>query len=281
MSAEMVDDETFLDSNEEMSEPPTDQEALSPEELQQELQEERQTQEETPVEDDLPEKYRGKTPQQIARMHQEAERLIGKQSSEVGELRQFVDGYIKGQLVNKESTRSQEPEDEGLEFFENPKEAISRAIENHPSVQEASRQAHQYKTQTAVMELKQKHPDLPQVLQDPNFQSWVQGSKIRAELFNRADQGYDVDAADELISSFKERQGIVQKTVEVERAARGQQVRAASTGGGVSGGGASQGQGSPRLYRRTDLIKLMQTDPQRYEALSEEIFRAYSEGRVR
>ena len=38
---------------------------------------------------------------------------------------------------------------------------------------------------------------------------------------------------------------------------------------------------SRKIYRRADIIKLMQTDPDRYMALAEEIRRAYSENSVR
>ena len=38
------------------------------------------------VEEELPEKYKGKSAKEIAEMHQQAEKLIGKQGSEVGEL---------------------------------------------------------------------------------------------------------------------------------------------------------------------------------------------------
>ena len=46
--------------------------------------------EETPQEDDIPDKYKGKSTAEIVRMHQEAEKLLGRQSSEVGELRQLL-----------------------------------------------------------------------------------------------------------------------------------------------------------------------------------------------
>ncbi len=48
------------------------------------------------VQDDseaLPDKYKGKSAKEIAQMHMEAERLIGRQGSEVGELRRIVDDY--------------------------------------------------------------------------------------------------------------------------------------------------------------------------------------------
>ena len=49
-------------------------------------------------EEELPDKYKGKSTAEIVRMHQEAEKLLGRQSSEVGELRKVVDDYIQTQL---------------------------------------------------------------------------------------------------------------------------------------------------------------------------------------
>ena len=54
--------------------------------------------EEATVEDDIPEKYQGKDIKDIVQMHQEAEKLLGRQSSEVGELRKIVDDFVKTQL---------------------------------------------------------------------------------------------------------------------------------------------------------------------------------------
>jgi len=47
----------------------------------------------------VPEKYKGKSANDIARMHQEAEKLIGRQGAEVGELRRIVDDFIKTQKI--------------------------------------------------------------------------------------------------------------------------------------------------------------------------------------
>jgi predicted RNA-binding protein YlqC (UPF0109 family) len=54
------------------------------------------------VQEDVPEKYRGKSAKEIAQMHMEAERLIGRQGSEVGELRRLVDQYITAQASTKQ-----------------------------------------------------------------------------------------------------------------------------------------------------------------------------------
>ncbi len=209
-------------------------------------------------------------------MHQEAENLLGKQSSEGGELRGVVDDYIQTQLAQQQAPVQQQEEDD-TDFFVDPQAAVSRAIENHPSIKEANQVTQNYKKQTALSQLQSKHPDMNTIVQDAKFAEWIKGSKIRTQLFVQADQQYDYDAADELFSLWKERASVAQQTVEVEKQARKQQVKSASTGNA-----RGTGQGSrKKVYRRADIIKLMKTDPDRYAALSEEIFQAYADGRVK
>jgi bacterioferritin (cytochrome b1) len=85
-------------------------------------------------EDDIPEKYRGKSVKDIVRMHQEAEKAMGKQGSEVGELRRLVDDYIRAQTISQQAPKVEEEE---IDFFENPDAAIQKAIEKHPKVRQA------------------------------------------------------------------------------------------------------------------------------------------------
>ena len=170
-------------------------------------------------ENELPEKYRGKDLSDVVRMHQEAEKQIGKQSSEVGELRGVVDSYIKTQFKPTEPVVEEE-----FDFFDDPDKA----------------------------------------------------SKIRTKLYEAADTGYDTDAADELFTNWKERKGIVEQTVKLEKATRKDSIKRASTGST-----RGTGETSRKVYRRSDLIKLMQEDPDRYEANADEIMLAYAEKRVR
>lgn len=229
----------------------------------------------TPEVDELPEKYRGKSAAELARMHQEAEKLLGRQSSEVGELRKVVDSYIQTQLSTQ--APHQDEQDEDVDFFVDPDKAVARAIERHPKIRQAEQVTQAYQKQTALGSLQQKHPDMQQIISDPKFAEWIQASKVRTQLFIAADQHYDTDSADELFTLWKERQGIVQQTVELEKAERKQQVKAASTGN-ARGNPDSTGR---KIYRRADIIKLMKTDPERYMAMSDEIMQAYQEGRVK
>lgn len=225
-----------------------------------------------PPEDEVPEKYRGKSVKEVAQMHQELEKLLGKQSSEVGELRRAFDTVLKAQL---EKQAPKEEEDE-VDFFTDPEKATARAIERHPKIKEAEQVATQYRQQTAVSKLQQEHPDMKEILSDNRFQEWVAASKIRTQLFQQADQLYDTDAASELFSLWKDRQQVVNQTAQAEKAGRKAAVKSASTGNARGSGEVSK-----KVYRRTDIINLMANDPDRYEQLSDEIMKAYQEGRVK
>ena len=225
----------------------------------------------------LPEKYQGKSLEEVVQMHQEAEKLLGRQSSEVGELRKVVDDYISSQTPTPApQQQTVEPEDD-IDYFTDPQAAVNRAIENHPKIREAEQYTAQYKKQSSLATLQTKHPDMQQILKDPKFAEWIKASKIRTQLFVQADQQYDADAADELFSLWKERKTVAQQTAQVEKQARKQQVRAANTG---NARGSAEGS-RKKVYRRADIIKLMKNDPDRYQALSDEIMAAYAEGRVR
>jgi hypothetical protein len=232
-----------------------------------------------PVEE-LPEKYRGKSAIDIAKMHQEAEKLIGRQANEVHEVRSLADQLLKQQLESK--AREAKPIEESLEddFFADPAKAVNRQVEKHPAVIEAKQAALEMKRMKTAQQLSAKHPDYATIASDEGFKDWVRSSAIRLNLFARADTEFDFDSADELLSTYKELKQIKQQnqqnqTAAVESKAQDQAMRAAT----VDVGGA--GETSRKVYRRADLIKLRMTDPERYMQMSDEIMAAYSEGRVK
>jgi len=232
-----------------------------------------------PVEE-LPEKYRGKTAIEIARMHQEAEKLIGRQANEVHEVRSLADQLLKQQLDSK--AKEAKPIEESLEddFFADPASAVNRQVEKHPAVLEARQAALEMKRMKTAQQLSSKHPDFATIAQDAGFQDWVKSSAIRLNLFARADAEFDFESADELLSTYKElrqikQQNQVQQSADVESKSQEQAMKAAT----VDVGGA--GETSRKVYRRADLIKLRMTDPDRYMQLSDEIMQAYQEGRVK
>jgi hypothetical protein len=226
---------------------------------------------------ELPEKYQGKSVEELVQMHQELEKFSGKQSTEVGELRKLVDDHIQTQLSIQQAPQQQQQEDDEVDFFVDPQNAVNRAIDNHPKIKEAEAYTQQAKQQATLAQLKSNHPDMESILQDPKFAEWIKGSKVRTNLFIQADQSYDYDSAHELFSLWKERTQAVQQTAQAEKAARKSTLKSASTG---NARGTAEGS-RKKIYRRADLIKLMQTDPDRYMALQPEIMAAYAEKRVK
>ena len=240
-----------------------------------------------PVEEaapEIPDKYKGKSIQDIVEMHQNAERLAGRQSAEVGELRNIVDDFITHQSQSTQQTTTNEPEvEEEIDLFDDPKGSISKIIDNHPSIKEAREQVATAKQQAAIDAVTKKHSDLAEVLADPQFKEWLEGSSYRAKAFADANATYNAEAASEIFSEWK---SVKPAPVEAEAtqptestdnvlADKKQQTQKASTGAIPGSNGDNR-----KLYRRTDLIKLKMDDPERYSQLQPEIMLAYAEKRV-
>ena len=223
---------------------------------------------------DIPNFYRDKSLEDVIKMHQEANKLIDRQGKEVGEIRKLADELIKQNLSsNKQSIKEEQPE---VDFFENPKEAIRQTVDNHPDVVAGRQAAYDFKKMQIQQKLAQEHPDFGQVASDPDFANWVKSSPIRINLFAKADGEFDYDSANELLTTYKQLRGIKAKqTSDAGEATRKTNLKAASVDVGGSG------ESGKRVYRRADLIRLKMTDPNRYEALSDEIMQAYAEGRVK
>jgi hypothetical protein len=207
-------------------------------------------------------------------MHQEAEKLIGKQAQEVGEVRKLADELIRQNLGSKQQQIKQdEPE---IDFFEDPKKAVQRTVDSHPDIVAARQATLELKRTQIQQRLAQDHPDFGDIAKDQDFANWVKSSPVRIELFKRADAEYDYDSANELLSTYKQLRGVKKQQSEASsEATRKQNLKAAAVDTGGSG------ESSKKVYRRADLIRLKMQDPNRYDALSDEIMAAYAEGRVR
>ena len=229
---------------------------------------------ETP-DDDIPEEFKGMSAAELARVAKHARTQMGKQANELGEIRKLADELIKSQLQKKPEP---EPVKE-VDFFENPQEAIRRAVETNPRVLAAEQYGINAQKAQAQQRLAQLHPDFGKIVQDGEFAEWIKGSRVRMKLFQEA-EAYDVDAADELLSTFKQLRAVKAEKPKVEipveeKASREKTLQSASVDTGGSG------ESSRKVYRRADLIRLKMRDPVKYEDMSEDILKAYSEGRVR
>lgn len=268
---EEVTDEKYVD--------PTQEESTTPDATENMVAEP----EEVAPQPELPEKYRGKSLDEIIRMHQEAEKLIGRQAQEVGEVRKLADSLLKQQLEQKHDKQPSKAQE--IDWFEDPELAVKQAVENNPVLKKLQEEQAKQAQLVALQTIEKAHPDFMQIGNSEDFQKWVAASKVRTQLFEQA-SNYDVDSAMELLDTYKSLRNIKQQQAETVKAAdeslkkteeevRNKTLKAAA----VQQGGT--GESTKPVYRRADLIRLRMQDPARYESMADEILQAYAEGRVR
>lgn len=231
---------------------------------------------------EVPDKFSGKSVEDIVKSYQNLEQELGRKSQEIGELRNLSDSFLKAEISRNGPQTSQANENSNNEteddFFEDPSKAVNSLIEKHPRFQEFQEFQAKQSQDTSKVQLEQTHPDYIDIVQDTGFQDWVKASKFRTNLFQEADK-YNYEAADELLTHWKER-SMINKTAEVRDKQEATRKKALKTGKTESRGSSDSTAGK-KTYRRADLIRLKQNDPNRYADLADEIFNAYAEGRVK
>ena len=265
---------------------PVDNETLSPEEsttnevVGQTVEAVESTVENTEqsTESKVPEKFAGKSLEDVIGSYENLEKELGRKAQEVGELRKLSDSFLQAQ-INQNQQNPQQPiqKEPEVDFFEDPNQAVNQAIENHPKFKEFQQYQAQQVQNSAKVQLEQAHPDFSNVVQDTKFQEWVKDSPIRMQLFQAAD-AYNFDAANELISTWKDR-SMINKTQEVN--AKAEEDRQAALKAGATESRATSGSSGGKTFRRADLIRLKMEDPMKYESMQDEIYSAYAEGRVK
>jgi len=235
---------------------------------------------EAEVEPSVPSKFANKTTEEIIDSYTNLEKELGRKAQEVGELRKLSDSFLQAEVSRQHNPQNNTPletEDNDVDFFDDPNKAVNDMIENHPKFQEFQKFQNSQAQAGAKAQLEQKHPDFTDVVQDKGFQEWVQDSPIRMQMFQAADS-YNFDAANELLSNWKDR-SMISKTQEVKQQAENNRKDALKAGSTESRSSSGSGAGG-KTYRRADLIRLKMEDPTRYESLEDDIFQAYQDGRV-
>ena len=231
----------------------------------------------------IPNKYQGKSLEEIVKMHQEAEKLIGRQAQEVGEVRKLADELIKQQLEARVKPKDiEQPVAQEIDFFDDPAKAVNQAVENNPVLKQMQQQLVVQKQQEALSKIEKSHPDFVNVAQSEEFNEWIQGSKIRKQLYEAANN-YDADAAVELLDTYKSLKGIKAQTVQAAdegvKQVGQQQRQQAMKAAGVQTGGT--GESTKPTYRYADIMKMMMYDREQYNARADEFLQAYQEGRIK
>ena len=219
--------------------------------------------------------------EEIAASYEQLEREFGRRGNELGELRKITDDILKAQLS---PTKQAESED-GITsetLLDDPQAAIDRAIANSPEVKALRADKAETASNVALERLKTDHPDAGAVIASPDFNAWINAIPSRAARYATADNVQDFDVANELIATFKEVHPV--STPTPEQTAAADAARQAELDGvrgakpGASNPGTKQ---KGKILLRADLMRLRQSDPDRYNRLGPQIEKAYAENRVR
>lgn len=248
---------------------------VTPEEITGEIEvQEESNIEQTEPHIEIPSKFKDKSVEDIVKSYTELEKQFGKQAQELGQQRKLTD-----QLVQKELNSQNTPsvvEEEEFEFdYDNPKESIRKLVQKEldPLKQSVTKTD----VQLAQQQLQKRHPDYADVVQDEDFTQWVNSSSIRMDLYQRANNNHDLDAAVELLDTFKAlhpKEDTASKEVVKQQQVK-DRVNEMTTESG------SSGQTGTKVYKRSEIINLRATNPKEYWERAEEFRTAYAEGRVR
>jgi hypothetical protein len=273
MSSIVVDEASSTDA------PITNEQEVT-EAITEEVTQEAQAEETPQPESTIPEKFAGKSTEELVEMYQNVEKMMGKQASEVGEQRKLIQSLMESQNRAAEATPNvEEATSFDDDFYTDPTRAVNKAIENHPDLVEARKERKIQQQQHQVGVLEKAYPDWQDRVASKEFQDWVGSSDIRQEMFKKADSDYRPDYAIELFDMF-DKVNMIDRTKEVQKAEsqkRDKALKATTT----ETRSTSESIGGKKVYRRADLINLQVTDPNRYASLSDEIQSAYAEGRVK
>jgi hypothetical protein len=187
----------------------------------------------------IPDKYAGKTLDQVIEMHMNAEKEIGRQANEVGTYRDLVRTISErpaAQTSQPDTAEVKPVEVSSDDLWENPTDAIRSVVEDAvKDIIAPVQQTQQEQLQTQQFAaLQHAHPDAEEIGADPKFQAFVEKSPYRLQDAQRWIENRDVEAANRLLSDYKELHG--DKAVEGDVSAVNK-ARAVSTETGRGSGG--------------------------------------------
>jgi len=232
---------------------------------------------------EIPEKYKGKSTDELIDMHVNLEKVLARQGNELGQLRKTVDVQtsLLSKVIGPTQTEVKKPQVNAEKLLNDPVSAVNEVVGANPDVQGNAQRLSQLELQVAQNRFEASHPTFKDDVNNPDFQDWVMKSPVRQKLLVSLHSNYNFDAGNELWELWDEHN----TAKRASEAARQGRVQAAGT---VKAGGGEP-QPKPVLSRQklSELqLRAINGDPvakQKWEDPEFQRMRldAYAEGRVR
>ncbi len=225
---------------------------------------------------EVPEKFTGKTIEEVITSYTNLESEYGRKNNEVGELRKLTDDILRQKVQPLEADQSSN--EVGFDdLIEDPKAAIDKALAQNPRLAALEADIAATAQGTAHKAILERHEDADAVVQSPEFQKWVGENPHRQKMFADASNNLDAGTASEMLDLYKSN---VQMKTDAAIAARDGKASDGMKLAANEKGGKTPAK-SRKVYKRSELIKLKISNPRQYEKMAPEINKAYAEGRVR
>jgi len=225
----------------------------------------------------LPEKFQGKSLEDVVKAYENAEKELGRKNNEVGELRKLTDQILQNNLAPRQPDVESNDTSVGFDdFIDDPDGAIEKALNRNPTLKRMEENINKSATEAARQALLASHPDADEVVSSPNFQRWLQERPSRVRMLQAAHSQNDADAASDVLDLYKRTKDVTNEEAVAERDAKA--LAAKKDAAMESGGGDAS---AKPYYKRSDLIHMKINDPARYRRMEDKIMKAYAEGRVK
>jgi hypothetical protein len=222
-------------------------------------------------------RFAGKSREEVLRMYENLEQHQGRLANELGQQRRTLDELLLQKRTQDLSANGATvPDVNPADLLARPKEVLDQYVtaRAREMVEPMAQRLNQLEAALSSTVYQSRHSDSTEVTSSPEFKAWVNATPLRRQLAQNAAQG-NAQAADALLTEFK-------ATLPTPK---GKNLEAALEKAGkvaLEGNQPSDPAAKPtgKTYRRADLIALRARDPDAYNRASDEIYRAYREGRV-
>lgn len=228
---------------------------------------------------DMPERFQGKSAEEIAQSFVELEAMSSRQANDLGTMRKTVD-----QLLELQSHSTPEPtpvEPISIDdVYDNPTEAITKVAEQAvgSKIEALEAELAQARYNNELAGLDAKYQGWRADAQSPEFVQWTQSQAYRTRMAVEADRG-DITAADSLLEMWYDHKNVDTAAAEAENAQALQHAQLES--GGPTAVESEVTFSRAELLNQRILAKRGDQDAVTYMSKnSAAIAKAYEEGRI-
>lgn len=171
---------------------------------------------------EMPERFRDKTPEEIAKSYVELETMNSRQSQDLGQMRSTMDEFLRNSVHPQADPQKEADPVTPVtidELYKDADQAIARKVDEVAGnkIEQLEQMLNQERLNTRVESLDQRYPGWREKAQTPEFRNWMAESPLRMRLAQAADQHGDLDAAEELLTLRAQYDSVSSSAAEADR----------------------------------------------------------------